>query len=520
MFFTVAVIVLITVLRDGHLTVFESGGMVVLYLAYVLVVIAGNWFSKRRRDKEARNLPASERSIHGDDGNAPMPPVIALPPASLDDSSEPNNELFSFPQTPSPTSLSPTASPRPHHHHSKSHALTSRLPHFQDDVPSYSLDTPRATFSLLGAIEFRDVVNSLRKESESHSSTPRSPSLIGESREDYFGPISAYGHRRALSQGGSLKKSSQTRGRQRAATYRPHLETQGRFASSPEVARVSSASPSREVLANGSAPPPDSNPWEDQLGNPASSLGPTDPSSPKPPRPRVQIPTKPTRDHSSLPTFSVTDPEGNAAAPPDTAAASRSSRTPSPSPPSHESRFRIRRHTRMALRVLFPSLQSFRHKSYIGMALAIMSVPAILALTLTLPVVDDGQTEGGVALPKGQDEPLIDDCAVCEAGQDDDGEDRLVNPEMGEELHHLVESGFTPLRSPLGRIHHSALRRMGDDLEEGDGSEGMTKELLEEIQQEEALEFHKALTAMQCVLGPMFCVVIIFRESTREESSI
>jgi sodium/potassium/calcium exchanger 6 len=176
------------------------------------------------------------------------------------------------------------------------------------------------------------------------------------------------------------------------------------------------------------------------------------------------------------------------------------------------------------LRILFPSLQNFKHKSYLGMFLGITAVPAILALTLTLPVVDDGPTdEGGVALPddleadRGREQ---DDFAQLDQHDDDadvmDG-DRLLHRDVGEELHHLVDNGFSPLHSPLGRISHTTLRRIassgssdGGYSSDGEDVQEISKELLEQIREEEALDFHKGLAAVQCVLGPMFCVSILF----------
>ena len=173
----------------------------------------------------------------------------------------------------------------------------------------------------------------------------------------------------------------------------------------------------------------------------------------------------------------------------------------------------------MALRVLFPSLQNFRHKSVLGMVLAVLCVPAVLALTITLPVVDDGQgSEGAIALAEGEEEPLNDDedGGAHESVYEAEQEDRNLTPNIGEELHHLVDHGFSPLHSPLGRISHSALRRVSmvqtpDDVEEGDPGADALSELIEDMEEEEALDFHPALAATQCVLGPIFCTVIIFR---------
>ena len=168
------------------------------------------------------------------------------------------------------------------------------------------------------------------------------------------------------------------------------------------------------------------------------------------------------------------------------------------------------------------------------MVLAITSVPAVLALTLTLPVVDDGPIdEGALALPMDDsDEPGGYDDFSDLNHLDEDGDvaggDRLLAPDVGEELHHLVENGFSPLHSPLGRIHHSTLRRMasrsslqsGSEEGEQQETEELSKELLEEVREEEALEFHRELTAVQCILGPAFCTYIIFGTSPSFEQVV
>lgn len=209
------------------------------------------------------------------------------------------------------------------------------------------------------------------------------------------------------------------------------------------------------------------------------------------------------------------------------------------------------------------------------MILAIMSVPAILALTLTLPVVDDGNEmeQGRVRLEDGDeyegggdgdlDGDYLSDGYDRDGNIDGDDEtygdgegeeydydqgeeeaDRLLNPQIGEELHHLVDHGFSPLHSPLGRIYHAAKSRMNQHVEFGHGDEGdlgsgglspaineeedgygneyreeddfFAREEGKEIDEvceeecEQAMEFNKYLVATQCVLGPAFCCFIMF----------
>lgn len=101
---------------------------------------------------------------------------------------------------------------------------------------------------------------------------------------------------------------------------------------------------------------------------------------------------------------------------------------------------------------LFPTLRDFGEKSYIGRVIGLFSVPAVLVLTLTLPVVEgtDMAPEGGVSLPTHMDEPLQPSLSIS------------MSPK-----------------------------------------EVITVET-------EASRFSPALTAAQCVFGPAFCVAFVF----------
>jgi len=476
LFFTTAVVVLIAVLHDGHLTVAESGGMVVLYISYVGVVVAGNWWSRHRQDKEASRVLSRERE------HRPSLPELSFPEPTV---RSPDSELLPLPNI-STSQLSLTASPQPQLARARSHTTSSRLSPRMEAASPF-LDTPRANFSLLGAIEFRDVVNSLRRESESRISSPsRTPLSPVPERDDYFGVVKI-AHRRSISHQGAEILRGEPRRERRAVSHIPRTRPEaGPSPARPHPSSLedpTSATPKPNVSSS-----PDLNPWKDQPG--------------RPDRPRIIIPAE-SHAPSRIPSISVTDPTGAAAPPPVS--------SPWIAPQLEESRFQLRRRSRLILRVIFPSLQSFRHKSYVGMTLAVLSVPAILALTLTLPVVDEGQgDEGAVALPMTDDEPLNEGADQVSGIVPDADEDRLLRADVGEELHHLVDSGFSPLHSPLGRINYATLHHVEED---GIDGESISKELLEEIREEEALGFHKSLTAVQCVLGPMFCALVIFRKS-------
>jgi sodium/potassium/calcium exchanger 6 len=534
LFFTVAVLVLIFVLYDGYLSLPEALSMVILYAAYVVIVIVGNWWSRRRRAQQTNRALGFSRSP-AVDPNATVgssssldPPGISLPPPISSSSDMP----FSTSVSGRRRSQSQSHSRRRSMTHSPLHRPQgSRGPSYavyqQSPLPEihYTLDTPRANFSLLGAIEFRDVVNSLRREgsvtpSLSPIHTPRGVDGPG----DYFSPVPGASHRRAVSLSPATNLS-----RGQVATS---VTTGAQTSAWPEETDSVPSSPSlqRPQDDTGHIAVTEPNPWSDQPGRLTSPSNDLSDTLAKPNLPKLSIPLQAHAQagmpDAPIPGISITDPSGH----PELAL--------SPSnyeriPRRRESQFRIRRRIRMVLRILFPSLQSFRHKSVVGMILAITSVPAIFALTITLPVVDNGRgDEGGIALPSDASDPLndgqepLDPESEGEDGYLDDVEedDRRMSDDIGESLHHLVDERFSPLHSPLGRLYHrrshsrlrSPLRHPIDEENEGElvfgDDEDGKEELLEEEEEDEALEFHKTLTAVQCVLGPGLCCLVMFRK--------
>lgn len=111
--------------------------------------------------------------------------------------------------------------------------------------------------------------------------------------------------------------------------------------------------------------------------------------------------------------------------------------------------------------VLFPTLHNFTSKSFLGMVASVFAAPAVLALTLTLPVVVTDHND------KGAPEEKLEDVG------------RLV------------------------------------DFEE----EGVERTLIAEDEVEveiHELKFNKWLMASQCALSPLFCVAILFDGNGRE----
>ncbi|CAL1710949.1 unnamed protein product [Somion occarium] len=113
--------------------------------------------------------------------------------------------------------------------------------------------------------------------------------------------------------------------------------------------------------------------------------------------------------------------------------------------------------------ILFPTLHDFQEKSLLGKLAAVFAVPAMLALTLTLPVVVTDHD-----CDNGQEEKVLTD------------EARLVHVE--EEA--VVERTI------------------------------VAEDIIEEELHE--LKFNKWLMATQCILGPLFCVTVLF-DGTKHE---
>ena len=116
--------------------------------------------------------------------------------------------------------------------------------------------------------------------------------------------------------------------------------------------------------------------------------------------------------------------------------------------------------------ILFPSLHHFGSKTLLGKIAALLAAPAVMALTLTLPVV------------------------VIPYGNNGDHEEKIVR-------HH----------------HHGSPQsaRLVEFEEEGVERALIAEEMVQEDLHE--MEFNKWLMAAQCVFGSLFCAVVLFSAS-------
>ncbi|CBQ69336.1 conserved hypothetical protein [Sporisorium reilianum SRZ2] len=450
-FFTVAVALTLTFLFDGKLRRIETIALICLYFLYAATVIIGSWWQERRR-KQKRRLEAARDEYDSQADNRSI-----LSRASLRSDRGPSQRL------PSPSEYDPDFDPFEdwaNRRGDRSGTSTPDIPRNGSRPPS--IHTPGSTnsraalkatlnvrpnlvprHSLLSAIEFRDVVQSLRRDAiadrsqeifqswdperflphhhhgHHHQHMHLTRSASGELRAGTHvspDPNRRAGHNRVLSLGPSvgskagLARSASTSSGRRRRTVGAHdgaslLEDsydQVEASGSRAGARVEAGSvddPWREHLPGDACEP---------LVSPALPLdnaSQQDPLHETPLRktlPRLEIPqwdTKASRSEQARRT-----PRGGKR---DNTARFAEQQEASGSSPVHKkdgldsfaSQRRIRP-TRTAsellawkLRVifnaLFPSLRHLHAKSLLGAAISVATSPAILLLNLTLPVVDD-----------------------------------------------------------------------------------------------------------------------------------
>ncbi|TBU46792.1 Sodium/calcium exchanger protein-domain-containing protein [Dichomitus squalens] len=252
------------------------------------------------------------------------------------------------------------------------------------------------SFSLVGALEFRRVVSSLQRDAASASLSP------------FESPLTPYSYRRSRH---SLRSGSRT--------------------------------PLRSPSGHGEQ----HNPWDAALGVPLDER-------PAPPAPQLTIGESSLEggQHTRIPSISHTP-----ASPTSVSDTDAESQTCVEVPRTR--RQRVYKALAHVGHILFPTLHDFWSKSSLGKIAAILAAPAVMALTLTLPVVVTAHE----------------------------------SPESSEKRRHSAAGSSV---SPL------------IDFEE----EGVERTLIAEDEVEEEmheLKFNKWLMAVQCCLGPLFCAAVL-----------
>lgn len=516
-FFTVAVTILVACLKDGKLTLPETGGLVFLYILYVGIVVGGNWWHSRRKSVQERQ--GKGFSLPEEEGE---PLTADTRPSAQDDLLKPTDALLaSRSRSSSVTSqLSLPGMPT-----TLSHQSTGTLtPHRPLHRPP--IDAPRPTFSLLGAIEFRDAINALRKESAAAAATEQGRQLVDDHEAqlsgqlddllgepsimaDYFGPSSPFpsghyhshghhlSHGRASSRPGTSRRPSST-GRMRdvstpGALVVPKPDAASRVESTPLLA-VNEAGRTRQARTISDVRRASADAIHSLRHFPGKDAL---------PEPTVQDAVSPT-------TGSISDVEHDGIPLINSAVAPSAGPSARPQP-------RWVHVLRQILHTLFPALQEFRQKSISGKILGIFASPAILALTVTLPVVDDSAE--GLTLEQGGAIRLDDhDAAAGDApyqGQNE-AEHGIVN--------HSNDADAEDEQQVMGLAGHDLHRRL---LAPGNMSPGGSpvleasqgkydqdaQEECTESDRDEVLLFNKYLTATQAVLGTLFCSCVIFCKS-------
>lgn len=394
-FFTIAVTLLLIILRDGQIQFWEAASMIILYVFYALVIGFGSWWVKRQEHKKLLdNMVRSEYDQgefvpYRDQRKLLFSSVAAPRPdrPSADTSRSPELSPLRF-ASPTPTrpsrALSPLA-PRLQTNLTPPGAI-SRTP-----SPSPSpLVSQLPSFSLLGALEFREVVSSLRNQASTTSL-----SLFESPVTPYAG-----GHYHAYPR--------------------------------PRGVRSPSLSTSREI-----------DPWDAAL-----ALG-------ERPQHRGSLIFSPAVESEEPADQTLSVPTIHRIPP-----------SPTPSDTSESSTYiitltkqqRFMKRAAHVAHVLFPTLHHFNKQSLLGRVASIFAAPAVLALTITLPVV--------------------------------------VTP-------------FTGSLAAKEKIYADDAPLM--DFEE----EGVRRVLIaeEEVQEEmHEMKFNKWLMATQCVIAPPFCVKVLFSE--------
>ncbi|KAH7907936.1 Sodium/calcium exchanger protein-domain-containing protein [Hygrophoropsis aurantiaca] len=442
-FFTVAVGMLLVILWDGEILPWESWLLVFMYVVYAVTVVLGSWWE--RRQERRRRVEALIRAEYGEEES-----VSVVPPPPFRDE-EPYHDIPPTSSTSDSLTVPiPLASPVPARGRAVSSPVPPRLglqtqlpprPRSRIESPSPSpLQTPHLTqmpsFSLVGALEFRQVVAELQNQASSSSlnifDSPITPYAGGR-----------YHHRHRSSSHNSV-----------------HLH---------------SPSHSQEL-----------DPWDTALGLQLNDRS---------PRMSRRLDESITEDRDREEEYAPSRGEDVEPSPMTIPTIPSISRTPA-SPLSSASsstdvegyipiiptrRQRIGRILSRTYHILFPSLHHFRDKTLIGKIVSLLAAPAVMALTLTLPVV------------------------VMPYESIDAREEKLHSSQHG---HHHNHHGNG----------NGVETRLVDFEEEGvDVARALIAE--EEVQEDlHEMKYNKWLMAAQCACGPVFGVGVLFSRSAHVES--
>ncbi|KAK4058313.1 hypothetical protein OIO90_000470 [Microbotryomycetes sp. JL221] len=562
-FFTVAITLTLAILYDSHIRMWEALGMVGLYIAYVIFVAVGSWWVGRRERKAAllraaRDEYADEqayhdermsfaRSLHLRDADFGFSADFDLRSGRTSGRSTPNRSPAAqhSPGFQSPLATPMSSTTHPHMHASLDEesffaaaergtpVTLSRQRSGSTTRPSHRRVKTRSSVrpSLLGAIEFRDVVNSLREDS-----TARTLAVFGGINDElhthatFVGTESAIsktadGARpRASSHSGAIRlpddddqldSPAQGRALPLATTIGPvdtrpawagHV-SEGSDESRPGWGEEESTSGgiSTSARVEGSDTPivdlseDVDNPWMAthsrdssratlQLDIPAFQTHAVTSRIRSRPASMHRSPSNQSSGHDGktvrkVPSIMLTSANG------EEALVQPETEVPMGSFDTYHRGYRIARAIFLAL---FPSLQDFREKSLVGKATAILCVPAILLLNLTLPVVDT-DTDDCASLESR--EALEEEEAYKDYDTDSDDENDLHHPPLvltsAEGL--LVDTSDDLVKTPMSV--EAPPHRHHQNHQHGQNSHSSAKELARHQREHVARALHERVMA-------------------------
>ena len=426
-FFAAAIILLLAVLSDGVIHWWEAGLLVLLYVSYVLAVVVTSLYERRvERLRIKESLLREQYGLGDSEEDFPVTTPYRDDPEELHrdgasgflnyptflkrtDTYYLAQSTLSVPTSPiSPYRIrahsNPTLpSPSTAYHHNRLSLSTHLTPQSRSRTTSHSTHRQNLpSYSLLGALEFRNAVNLLLQQSSTPidiAAAPITPYAAGH----YHNPVLS-GH--------SPRRDSRA---DIGDETNPWDATVGGV---PLDQRHSG-----EVFQDFTTLRPPSHHSHSRLPRP----------------PSVAIDGADGTMHSSIPS------------PYASPVLEHPTRTTS-------KRQRAKQALFQTFHTLFPTLHDFTEKSLLGMIAALFAAPAVLVLTLTLPVV--------------------------------------VTPMQDPEVEENMENIIAPT---LGNLI---------DFEE----EGVERALVAEgeVGEMSDLKFNKWLMAVQCICAPLFCVSVLF----------
>ncbi|KAL0954545.1 hypothetical protein HGRIS_003510 [Hohenbuehelia grisea] len=382
-FFATAVTLLFIILWDNHIHLWESALLVGLYFVYVTTVVVGSWLESRR--EAIRLKDAKLRAEYSEE-------ELSTPPIPYRDDPSPTStptQTLAVP-TPRARAISSPAPPRiqtdlPPRPHSRSPSPT---PRHVGQLPS---------FSLVGALEFREFVASMKENS----------SASQLDIFDKYSPITPFA-------GGHYHSHSHSRQHSRQTSRQPSISLSRSHSMNEET------DPFDRALGL----------QLDERSTPQLSITLASPDETQS--------TPGQSNHSITGTLSSDDSDAATFVPP------------------KSRRQRVKHVAGRAFHILFPTLHCFRSKTAVGQLASVFAAPAVLILTLTLPVVIT-RHESAPSSPQVPEGRLVD------------FEEEAVHRAL------LAED------------------RVQEDLHD--------------------LKFNKWLMAIQCVIGPLFCASVLFSTS-------